>query len=449
MNKLYKTIDPKIKNTELTINSDQINLNIASAIKLYEPFIKKVSTSTVNSSEEKINNLNQTTLLTQNSYNFLQTVANNKLKITTVKNKKDNIFNYLKSLSSYSPFLRKRGISINYLQNKSYFFNNKPNVNINYNIFTKNKSTGINLINQTYTIKLLKYFFKSIYCIISKPVFLVTPDRIIIQLFYYLNIPKYKKFRWFSIFYNKNIKSYFMYLNRNLKYKKGTKFKKFKLGFFYKLNIKNRYFKFRFKKAILNLKKRYFNFNKKMAKNFIFKLFCSNLNKIYNNKFKIICDILSNKFNKPVELHLTRLHYPYHDSNILVNLLAMNLKNKRKKSRVLIKKIFKKRPVKNLNNQITSMNNFNNSNINSGKKRNLNSFIRPGDNNIAFLSGLNIKIAGRLMREPIIPRITTKTFEKGARAPGKVNFLDNSSFTGKNKKGAFTIKISSGQNLYI
>ena len=72
----------------------------------------------------------------------------------------------------------------------------------------------------------------------------------------------------------------------------------------------------------------------------------------------------------------------------------------------------------------------------------------PIKNIPAFLSGLNIKIAGRLMREPIIPRITTKVFEKGAIATGKVNYLDVASITKKNKKGAYTIKITSGQNFF-
>jgi hypothetical protein len=42
---------------------------------------------------------------------------------------------------------------------------------------------------------LLFYFFKSMYCLISKPVFLFTPDKVVIELFYYLNIPKFKVFK--------------------------------------------------------------------------------------------------------------------------------------------------------------------------------------------------------------------------------------------------------------
>jgi len=71
-----------------------------------------------------------------------------------------------------------------------------------------------------------------------------------------------------------------------------------------------------------------------------------------------------------------------------------------------------------------------------------------GNNLPASLSGLNIKINGRLMGEPIIPRITTKVFGKGANATGKVNYLDMARITKKNRKGAYTIKITSGQNFF-
>src|SRR6202044_1018495 len=65
-----------------------------------------------------------------------------------------------------------------------------------------NRSDYNRLIKYSY--KLLFYFFKSMYCFISKPVFLFTPDKVTIQLFYYLIIPKFKVFKWYSILNNKN-----------------------------------------------------------------------------------------------------------------------------------------------------------------------------------------------------------------------------------------------------
>lgn len=73
-------------------------------------------------------------------------------------------------------------------------------------------------------------------------------------------------------------------------------------------------------------------------------------------------------------------------------------------------------------------------------------FINQYNSPLAYISGLYIKIGGRLMREPIIPRLTTKKFEVGAIATGKVNFVDSARITKKNKKGAFTIKITYAQN---
>jgi len=150
------------------------------------------------------------------------------------------------------------------------------------------------------------------------------------------------------------------------------------------------------------------------------------LTKIFSEKFKIILNLLSKYLKKSVVLDLTRLHQPYYDSNILVNFLAYIVR-KKKINRTISKIFTKKNGVKKINDL----------NYNGANKK----VATP-----AFLSGLNIKIAGRLLREPIIPRLTIKKFEKGASAPGKVNMLDIQRITKKNKKGAFSITITSGQN---
>lgn len=158
----------------------------------------------------------------------------------------------------------------------------------------------------------------------------------------------------------------------------------------------------------------------------LFNLRKFNISNVFNNKFLVISKILSNKFNKAVEFQLIRLHHPYHDSNILINLLSLNIKNKKKNARNAINKIYNKNQIKNINDpNLKSINNI------------------P-----AFLSGIYIKIGGRLMREPIIPRLTTKTYERGASSTGKVNYLDVATITKKNRKGAYTIKIKSGQNFF-
>jgi len=283
------------------------------------------------------------------------------------------------------------------------------------------------------------------YCLISKPVLKYTNDKITIQLFYYLNIPKKKIFRFFSILYINSIKK--KWLLRKQAEANAKKRTKILNRFGSQANLVSRlpklYIRWKLRKAISRFKNKNLLFpslrpgllklNSPLPSRrcgavqiLLFKLRKFNLTKVFQSKFKLICNILSKKFNKPVELQLIRLHHPYHDSNILVNLLSLNFKNKRKKARVAVQKIYNKKPVKNLNDP----------NLNSVK------FIP------AFLSGLNIKIAGRLMGEPIIPRITTKVFGKGASATGKVNYLDIARITKKNRKGAYTIKITSGQNFF-
>ena len=343
-------------------------------------------------------------------YNIINNLYNNKVLLQIYKINMINIKNsnycvrssgenldkieYLKKLILYKTKIRNRGVFIKYNKLISYNFNN-----IN-KIYSNN--TTINNLNI-----LLNFFFKSMYCLISKPKYFISQDKITIQLFYYINMPKYRVFKWFSIFYSKKIRSIWLIIASQ---KNQNKNKNIKINW-------------KLRKAILKLKSKSL-----YLKKLIFKLFKYNLSKVYYYKFKLFCEILSKQFNKPIELELIRLHHPYHDSNILVNLLSLNLKNKRKKSRVAIQKIYNKNKVKNLNDL---------------------NILRNKINNVpAFLSGLNIKIAGRLMREPIIPRITTKVYEKGAIATGKVNFVDSASITKKNKKGAYTIKISSAQNFF-
>jgi hypothetical protein len=354
-------------------------------------------------------------------------------------------------------------------------------------------------INIKETNKLLFYLFKSMYCLISKPVLKYTNDKVTIQLFYYLNIPKKKIFRLFSISYINSIKKKWLahienktkFITRSplallLHNPKGLEQNKAELApsdkdslalqpyllkrergssnSIYSNNNNNNnnkgranlfgprgrvatpygkgmvsnpklFIRWKIRKAISRFK------NKNISsKNLLFKLRKFNLTAkaVFQNKFKIICAILSNKFNKPVELQLIRLHHPYHDSNILVNLLSLNIKNKRKKARIAVQKIYNRKPVKNFNDPILKNPLITTEGGLQGKGN-----ILP-----AFLSGLNIKIAGRLMGEPIIPRITTKVFGTGASATGKVNYLDVARITKKNRKGAYTIKITSGQNFF-
>ena len=252
--------------------------------------------------------------------------------------------------------------------------------------------------------KFLFYFFKTMYCLISKPVFVFKTDKIIIQLFYFVITPNFFKDK---------------ILRKNFHYNKlMNKFKQKK--------IKRKPFKYWINNRI---RKRIFKFNKLKLKIRIALKKASNISliKLYPNKFNILCNVLSKAFNKNIELNLVRLHYPYKNSNIFANLLAL-LINKIKFRRIT-RKLFKFAVIKNIKN-ITA----------------------TGDNKSnylpAYLTGMNIKIAGRLMNYNIIPRKTVQKIQKGSSSFGKVNYTDFARYTSKNRRGAFSITVSSGQNFF-
>ena len=308
--------------------------------------------------------------------NPISIVYNNNALAANNKSNSPIINKYLKALSKYN--FKNNGISIYYSNIIGFNFNSETN----------------KLIKNIYY--LLAYSFKSMYCLISKPVFVFTSNKIIIQLFYYLFIP--------NILKSKNV------------YKIKNKRRK-------NLRIYLTWKKRRNKIKILYRKFRKININTRIK---LRKLYLFNISQIFPDKFKKLCEILSNLFKKPVELDLIRLHYPYNDSNILANFLAIMIN--RIKLRIIAKKLFGKAVLKNNKFSSTKTNKLN---------------IIP-----AFLSGINITVAGRLLNNKIVPRKTVKTIRRGAVAKGKINYLDVAKYTNKNKRGAYSITVSSGQNYF-
>ena len=355
----------------------------------------------------------------------------------TVKNLVDQpvLSHYFKELSIYN--MRNKGIIIFYYILIGFHFNTDLN-----KFYTSGKKN---------IYKLLAAFFKSMYCLISKPVFICTPDKIILQLFYYLFIPNVLKFKKFLKNKNKNkntqhldlsvgqtletVNNYDFNSNREaiVKNKKrlksknslllrGTKFitllrrrqrrklltKKREINLI-KKKIRKQYNKFRKIKINVRVKLR--------------KLSNMSLVKVFPNKFKFLSLILNNIFKKPVVFDLVRIHYPYNDSNILVNLLGIMIN--KIKLRIIIRRFFEKAIIKNIN-----------------KFKEKTGVIIP-----SFLSGLTIRVAGRLLTHKVVPRQTVKTTSRGASAPGRINFKDIATYTNKNKRGAYSITVKAGQNL--
>jgi Mitochondrial ribosomal protein (VAR1) len=273
--------------------------------------------STTNESEDK-------------NINILKIKENILLNNNNNNNKTSNFSNYIKF------------ININNSINKDKLFTYNQQINYNYN------NTNNKLIKKIYLF--LFYSFFSMNSLISKPIIEITPNKVVIHLFFYL-------------FKENNIKN----INKN-----------------------NTFIKF---------------------------------NQI---KLNIISKILSKMFNKSVELDLVRLSYPYFDSNIFVNLL--NILINKIQIRIIMQTFFKKAIIKNPINLITNKNYISNK--------------IP-----SFLSGINLKIGGRLMTHRVVPKQTIKIIRKGALTRGKIKFFDTARYTNKNRRGAFSLTLSIGHYL--
>jgi len=362
----HKLFNVNFKGLNLLIkNWTEFNLKTQTKKFIINSKNNTLSTPTIESTfeENKIEIVNKNENLKQEtipmnilSENKKNTNNNNNIKnINNNKNNKNNtqtISEYLKSITIYNSI--PIGKMFTFSQQQIYNFNTVNN----------------KLIKKLYTF--LFYSFFSMDSLISKPIFNITNDQIVIHLFY------------FNFDFIKN--------------KKNTSFKNISYN-----EVQN---------GTLNSEIEKLNNKTFIRKN--------------TYKLDLLCKLLSKFFNKPVELHLIKLNYPYLDSNIFVNLLALMIN--KKNIRFIMKKFFKFVIIKNI--------------ANKNKTFNINKI--P-----SFLSGIKIKIAGRLLTQRVIPRKTVKVMSRGAYSRSKVNFLDIARYTGKNKRGAFSITVTTGQNLMV
>ena len=58
-----------------------------------------------------------------------------------------------------------------------------------------------------------------------------------------------------------------------------------------------------------------------------------------------------------------------------------------------------------------------------------------------ILTGLKIKISGRLITQRVIPKKTISKLEKGGFKKTKINIVDYATYTNKNKRGSYTVKV--------
>lgn len=331
------------------------------------------------------------------------------------------------------------------------------------------KQTNKFLFKMEKAVRILNIAFLSMGCFISKPKFNIIytinslekeinlsseimysnepKTKIIIDLFYFVKtIPMISKYILRSKLYRLS-RTFFL---RNYKARKNL-FNKGFIPFFIKRallqkkveNIHNKNGILNYK-IIRSLKNIFFNLNARKeaytnlyktnkysvqlsknnlnlsAKSNNLKLLPRNILYLNNKKFSYLIDYLTKLFGVEVEINLIRLYKPYHDSNILVQFL--NSASYKKTFARLTKNLFK--------------------NLSVYKKKNLN---KENINKVAYpsgISGLYIKLAGRPIKERIIPRFTVKRAHRGNLNRLHAKLIEKSMFTDKSRKGAFNFTVT-------
>jgi len=143
---------------------------------------------------------------------------------------------------------------------------------------------------------------------------------------------------------------------------------------------------------------------------------------LHYNKLEKLVNLLSKLFKKSVELELIRIYSPQNESNILANLIGI-LSNFIK-FRYIHMKLFKISKIKNINKGFN--NRFTNNKIPS------------------FLSGIYLKLAGRVLTQRTQRRVKSKVIQLGSLAKTKARIININRFVNKNKRGTFSITIKTG-----
>jgi hypothetical protein len=134
-----------------------------------------------------------------------------------------------------------------------------------------------------------------------------------------------------------------------------------------------------------------------------------------NNTVNNLGDVLSSIFGRPVELRLVKLHYPYMDSYILAQYIAMNTLDYTLTQ--IVERLFGViGPVKDTDTMTDS-------------------------NLPSHIVGIKVRVSGRLMTERSQPRKTVQSVQVGSFSKDNMSLVDMASYSTKNKKGAFTVKV--------
>ena len=163
--------------------------------------------------------------------------------------------------------------------------------------------------------------------------------------------------------------------------------------------------------------------NKKNKKN---KKNLSSFLNLYSQNLEILSANLSNFISKNVHFDLNRIRKLNLDSNILAHFIARYCDFKKIKFSKIAKRVLRLSKIKN-----------------SKKYYSYNGVIP------SFLTGIKIKLGGRLSTQKISARQTVKITQRGSLTRRNTDLVSKSRITGINKKGTFCVTVTIGQKILI
>ena len=254
--------------------------------------------------------------------------------------------------------------------------------------------------------KILTAFFKKFYILISKPIYTNTPTGIKISILYFLPQTNTKNKK------NRIYKQKLSQVRRNKKVQKALRFVRIQKAYWQKF---------------------LYNLNLLVSKNNI----TAKPRKFSRTRLTFLVLLLSKLLRTNVQLELVRLKYVYHDSNILAQFLGINSHRSTygKFKNLLWRKVTTHPRV--LFEETQS--DIDKTNHSGGEQNTL--LVKNDFAPVTQLTGFKIRISGRLARQRVVPKKTVKTTYKGAISPNKHNLVEEATFTGKNKKGAYSIRV--------
>lgn len=139
--------------------------------------------------------------------------------------------------------------------------------------------------------------------------------------------------------------------------------------------------------------------------------------RLNRNTINNLGEVLTRLFKRPVQLRLTRLHYPYLEAYILAQYIGLNRRDY--KLTHIIRRLFGSAFVVK----------------NTQTPKALNTYLP------SHIVGVKVRVSGRLVTERSRPRFTVQTAEVGTFSKHNLSLVDLASYSTKNKKNALTVKV--------